>query len=85
MDIAKRGLIIHFCDGSKLHIEFPVQAANETAALLGMEEILKQRQIIANVDGAAVIIPFDNIKYIQVYPSPHNLPRHAILGASIHD
>jgi hypothetical protein len=85
METPNRGLAIHFVDGSKIHIEFPVQALNETGALLRLEEILKQRQIIAEVDGAVVLIPFDNIKYIQVYPSSPSLPRYAILGASIRD
>ena len=68
MDTEQRGLVIYFCDGSKLHIDFPVQAPNETAAIMKLEEILKQRQIIAEVDGGVVIIPFDNIKYMKVYP-----------------
>jgi hypothetical protein len=85
MDMTKRGLTIHFCDGTKLNIEFPVQTPNEMAALLKLEEVLKQRQIIAMVDGAVLIIPFENIKYIQAFPAPPKLPRHAILGASIPD
>jgi hypothetical protein len=53
--------------------------------LLKVEEILKQRQIVAKVDGAVVVIPFDNIKYIQAFPAPPKLPRYAILGASVRD
>ena len=45
MDMTQRGLTIYFCDGSKLSIEFPVQTPNEMAALLKLEEVLKQRQI----------------------------------------
>jgi len=85
MDMSKRGLTVHFCDGSKLSIEFPAQTPNEMAALLKVEEVLKQRQIVATVDGGVVVIPFDNIKYIQAFPAPPKLPRHAILGASIRE
>ncbi len=85
MDMSKRGLTIHFCDGSKLSIEFPTQTPNETAALLKVEEVLKQRQIVAKVDGAVLVIPFDNVKYIQASPAPPKLPRYAILGASVRD
>jgi hypothetical protein len=85
MDMTKRGLTIYFCDGSKLSIEFPVQAANEMAALLRLEEVLKERKIIVTVDGAVLVIPFDNIKYIQAFPAPPKLPRYAILGASVHE
>ena len=85
MEMTKRGLTIHFCDGSKLNIEFPAQTPNEMAALLKLEEVLKERQIIVTVDGAVLIIPFDNIKYIQGFPAPSKLPRYAILGASTPD
>ena len=85
MDTSKRGLLIHFSDGSKIHVEFPVQASNELIALYSLEEILKQRQIIVEVEGAVLVIPFDNIKYFQVFPGTKKLPRHSILGASVHD
>jgi len=82
MDLQKRGLTIFFCDGSKLHIEFPPQSDNEFAALLKLDELLKQRQIIAEVDGAILVIPFENVKYIQGYPAPSKMPRGSIQGAS---
>jgi len=62
-----------------------VQAANESVAYMRLEEILKQRQIIAEIDGAVIVIPFDNVKYFQAFPASKNLPRYAILGASVHD
>jgi hypothetical protein len=85
MNLKKRGLTIFFCDGTKLHIEFPPQTDNETAAMLRMEELLKQKQIIAEIDGALIVIPFDNVKYIQGYPAPSKLPRGSIKGASVRD
>lgn len=86
MDTTKRGLAIYFCDGSKIHIDFPVQAPNETAAQMKLEEVLKQRQVIAEVEGALVIIPFENVKYIQLYSGEaFEPPRNAIRGATIRD
>ena len=86
MDTTKRGLAIHFTDGSKLHIDFPVQAPNDTAAQMKLEEVLKQRQILAEVEGTLVIIPFENIKYIQLYsPEAFDPPRIALRGASFRD
>ena len=85
MDLKKRGLTVFFCDGSKLHIEFPVQTDNEFAALLKLGEVLKQRQIIAEIEGSILIIPFENIKYIQGYPAPSKLPGYAVHGASVQD
>ncbi len=85
MDLKKRGLTVFFCDGSKLHIEFPVQTDNEFAALLKLGEVLKQRQIIAEIDGSILIIPFENIKYIQGHPAPSQMPGYSIKGASAQD
>jgi len=31
------------------------------------------------------VIPFENIKYLQVYPAPKKLPSNAIRGASFKD
>ena len=85
MDLRKRGLTIFFCDGSKLHIEFPAQTTNEIAAMMRLEEVLKQRQIIAEIDGALLVIPFENVKYIQGFPAPSKMPRGSIKGASVED
>ena len=85
MDVQKRGLTIFFVDGSKLHIDFPVQTDNEYAALLKLKEVLQQRQIIVEIDGAVLVIPFENIKYIQGYPAPLKLPTYSIKGASVQE
>ena len=79
----ERGVMIHFVDGTKLNVVFPVQAPNETAALIALEEIIKQRHIVVEADGAAMLIPFDNIKYLQVYPAPAQMPRYSIQGATV--
>ena len=85
MNLKKRGLTIFFCDGSKIHIEFPAQTDNEYAALLKLDEVLKQRQITVEIDGALLVIPFENVKYIQGYPAPPKLPQGSIKGASVRD
>jgi len=85
MELLKRGLTIFFCDNSKVHIEFPSQTNNESAQLLKLEEVLERRQIIAEIDGALLVIPFENVKYIQGYPAPSKMPRGSIKGASVQD
>jgi len=85
METTKRGLTIYFCDSTKLNIEFPPQTANETAAMLKLEEILKERQIIATVDGAVLI----GRKAIEAYVdgAPGRLMRSlkSVLGTSLID
>jgi hypothetical protein len=78
-----RGLTIHFNDGTSLTIEFPEQAANEYARTIMQEEILKRRMLTVEAEGALLYIPFENIKYLTVFPAPEQAPKFAIRGASI--
>ena len=80
----ERGITIHFVDGSKMELEFPPQADNEYAAILKLKEVIKDRQLMLEVDGALLLMPFENIKYIQVYPVPTDkLPANIVRGAKI--
>jgi hypothetical protein len=79
----KRGVTIHFNDGSKLSLEFPKQTANEAAVLLKLDDVLKKRQMLFEADGALLMIPFDNVRYVQLYPAPKAISGHTyIKGAS---
>jgi hypothetical protein len=40
---------------------------------------------VVEADGALVLIPFENVKYLQVYPAPKKLPGGVIRGASFKD
>ena len=81
----KRDLTIHFIDGSRMSVAFPKQTANATATLLKLSEALAARQLLVEVDGALLMIPFENVKYVQSYPAPDALPAYAIKAASIID
>jgi len=83
-DEDKRGLICHLINGSSLALEFPKQSENEAAALLKLENVLESRQLLFEADGRLYIIPFENLRYVRVYPAPANIPGHTyIKGASI--
>jgi hypothetical protein len=83
MDEAKRGITIFFNDGTKLAFDFPKQSPNETAAALKLEDVLKNRYMLLEADGAFVMIPFENVRYVQVYPAPASVPHHTyIKGAT---
>jgi hypothetical protein len=78
----RRGIIIHFMDGSKMNLDFPKQVASQGAAAIKLKEALAARHLIVEADGALMVIPFENIKFIQVYPAPPQLPEYAIKAAS---
>ena len=78
----KRELTIHYMDGSSMKIDFPQQAPSEGAQVIKLKEALAARHLIVEADGALLIVPFENIKYIQAYPAPAKLPENAIRAAS---
>ena len=82
----KRGMIIYFTDGTKKVLEFPQQLADGDANLAEkLKTILEARHLTIEADGALVVIPFENIKYLQSYPAPKKLPSGVIRGASFKD
>ena len=77
----KRGLIIHFMDGSKKLLEFPQQVADaDVAAAAKIQQALEARHLLIEAEGALIMIPVEAIKYIQSFPAPKKLPAYAIRG-----
>jgi len=82
----KRSMIIHFIDGTKKVLEFPQQVADSDAsASARLKDALDARHLVLEADGALLVIPFENVKYIQSYPAPKKLPAGVIRGASFKD
>jgi hypothetical protein len=79
----RRGLTVYFTDGSKLKLDYPKQTQSEAATFVKLKEILASRLIIAEVDGVALMIPFDNIRYLEAHPAPKGMPEYALKGATI--
>jgi hypothetical protein len=81
-----RRMIIHFIDGSKKLLEFPQQVAEgDAASAAKLKEVLESRHLTLEAEGALVVIPLENVKYIQVSPAPKKLPQGVIRGASFRD
>ena len=82
----QRGITIVFNDGSKVSMDFPRQSPNEVAAMLKLSDVLKKRYMLFEADGALLMVPFENVKYVQLYPAPAELSDQTyITGASIRD
>ena len=85
-DKQKRGMIIHFTDGTKKVLEFPQQVADSDAtAAARIKDALEARHLVIEAEGALIVIPFESVKYLQVYPAPKKLPSGVIRGASFKD
>jgi len=82
----QRGLTIHFSDGRKISVSFPQQTQNATAAQMKLDDVLKHRQLLVEVEGALLVIPFENVNYLQVYPAPKAVLGHTyVTGAKFTD
>ena len=80
----KRGVTIFFTDGSKMSLDFPKQSSNEAAAALKLDDVLKKRYMLFEADSTFLMIPFENVRYVQLYPAPEKVQGHTyIKGASI--
>jgi hypothetical protein len=73
-----RGMVIHFMDGTSLKLDFPKQVKHDESIVPRIEKILERQTLMAEVDGALMLVPFNNVKYLQVYPAPERLPEYAL-------
>ena len=79
----ERGMVIHFTDGSKMDLSFPKQVKHDDSVSVRLEMMLEHPVLMVETDGALLMFPFSNIKYLQVYPSPAKLPDYIIKGATL--
>jgi hypothetical protein len=79
----QNGMRIHFVDGNSLTIDFPPQRENRAGRELLFDDIMKKRMLTVAADGALHVIPFENVKYISVFPAPTELDKSIIQGATI--
>jgi hypothetical protein len=63
----ERGLSIQFINGTCLKVSFPLQEDNYKRKLM-VEEVLKKRALLIEAEGGIRCIPFDTIKFINIYP-----------------
>jgi hypothetical protein len=79
----ERGMVIHFTDGSKMDLTFPKQVKSDDSVSVRLEMMLEREALLVEADGALLVFPFGNIKYLQVYPSPPKLPDYVIKHARL--
>ena len=75
---------IHFMDGSKVSLRWPRQAGTGSQIIaLNVKKALEADRIIAEIDGSLLVIPLRNVKYIQITPSPKELPAGVLRGGQL--
>lgn len=62
---------IFFTDSSKMTLTWPQQAGEDPNIIaMNVRKALDQDKLAMEVDGDLIIIPMENIKYIQITPAP---------------
>jgi hypothetical protein len=79
MKAHQRGITVHFNDGTKLSLSFPQQTENEAAQRLKLDDVLKKRYAMFEAEDTLLLIPFENVKYLQLYPAPKDVPGHTYI------
>ncbi len=79
----ERGLNISFIDGSSLKVSFPIQTEDRYKRKLMLDEFAEHRVLVIEADGGIHIIPFENIKYMSVYPAPESTSGAVVKGAHV--
>ena len=77
----KRNMVIHFMDGTKIAYDFPKQVAAGLSVMSRVEKVLDKQYIVVEGDGVINFYPVNNIKSIQLYPTPDKLPDFVIHDA----
>ncbi len=68
-----------------MSVTFPEQGGNPLLLAKRVQEAIAARQLAIEMDGQLFVIPMANVKYMQMSPSPRELPETVILGGSLKD
>ncbi len=75
----KRFCNINFVDGESLRFIYePVRPDEPLSIGKAIQEMSQNNNIIFNLENKLVIIPMNNVRSIEISPSPTNLPRTII-------
>jgi hypothetical protein len=77
----KRFCKINFIDGESTRFIYEPVRKDETSSIAqAIQELSKNNNLIFQVEGKLIIIPMNNVRSIEISPSPVNLPQTIIKG-----
>ena len=83
-DDNKRFCNINFLDGESMRFTYEPAHPDEYRSMsLAIEEMSKSNKLIFNIDDRLVIVPINNVRSIEISPSPTNLPITVIKAQSL--
>jgi len=79
-----RQMVVHFNNGAKLKLSFPLQIRNSTGAVLeGMKKMMESDKLVIEADGRLIVIPWASVQQLEVAPAPSSVPFGVIKNAKV--
>jgi hypothetical protein len=79
-----RQLVIHYNNGTKLELSFPIQIRNSpTAVLESLKKMMEADKLAFEAEGRLIVVPWSSIKQLEVSPVPPSLPFGVIKNAKV--
>ncbi|HOX55256.1 MAG TPA: hypothetical protein P5205_02060 [Candidatus Paceibacterota bacterium] len=79
-----RKLVVHYNNGTRLEISFPIQVRNSQATVLeAMKRIMESDKIAFEAEGRLIVIPWASVARLEVSPTPASLPFGVIKNAKL--
>lgn len=75
-------LIVRYVDGQQNKILFS-QPTDATNAMKRIEEAIKAQMLILEMEDRVLMIPFHQIKNLEVSPPPKTLPQYTLKGVRV--
>ena len=76
---------IFFTDSTEMTLSWPRQAGDDAATIaMNVKKGLEQDKLAVEVDGQLLVIPMNNIKYVQISPAPSDLPQGVLKNAHLY-
>ena len=80
----KRFCNINFVDGESMRFTYEPAHPDEYRSIsLAIEEMSQSNKLIFNIDDRLVIVPLNNVRSVEISPSPTNLPMTVIKAQSL--
>ena len=79
IDQNKRFCNINFVDGESMRFIYKPVNEDETSSIgRAIQEMSKNNNLVFSLEGKLIIVPMNNVRSIEISPSPVNLPRSII-------
>lgn len=72
---------IHLIDGEELKFAISPSEAKQIGVSDDIENALQRNSMAIEMDNKLIVIPYTNVRYIEVDPAPASLPLSIITGA----